>query len=164
MKCSVHHLPVQYLLSPPLIARLCSSDPYWSGMTEQFYYINTFFINCPVTWGPLRRNDESIIFLYAEIPFWYTKSNQNAIKSFTESFLFSHLSESSKWTPHTLIMEHHYPDKGCLPNKKRKKFQTIVKKVGGGDPQIQNKNWKLILDKSIGRERAKSVSQNFKNF
>ena len=35
---------------------------------------------------------------------------------------------------------------------KRKKFQTIVKKVGGGDPQTQNKNRKLILDKSIGRE------------
>ena len=86
MKCSVHHLPVQYLLSPPLIARLCPSDLYWSGMTEQFYYINTFFINCPVTWGPLWCNDESIIFLYSEIPFWYTKSNQNAIKSFTESF------------------------------------------------------------------------------
>ena len=32
------------------------------------------------------------------------------------------------------------PSKGCLPNKKRKKIQTIVKKVGGGDPQIQNKN------------------------
>ena len=53
--------------------------------------------------------------------------------------------------------------KGCLPKKKRKKFQTIVKKVGGGDPQIQNKNWKLILDKSIGREGGKSVCQNFKN-
>ena len=47
--------------------------------------------------------------------------------------------------------------------KKRKKIQTIVKKVGGGDPQIQNKNWKLILDKSIGREGGKSVCQNFKN-
>ena len=47
--------------------------------------------------------------------------------------------------------------------KKRKKFQTIVKKVGGGDPQTQNKNWKLILDKSIGREGAKSVCQNLKN-
>ena len=47
--------------------------------------------------------------------------------------------------------------------KKRKKIQTIVKKVGGGDPQTQNKNWKLILDKSIGREGAKSVCQNLKN-
>ena len=53
--------------------------------------------------------------------------------------------------------------KGCLPNKKRKKIQTIVKKVGGGNPQTQNKNWKLILDKSIRREGAKSVCQNFKN-
>ena len=49
---------------------------------------------------------------------------------------------------------------GCLQNKKRKKFQTIVKKVGGGDTQIQNKNWKLIFDKSKGREGAKSVCQN----
>jgi len=47
--------------------------------------------------------------------------------------------------------------------KKRKKFQTIVKKVGGGSPQTQNKNLKLILDKSIGREGAKSVCQNLKN-
>ena len=53
--------------------------------------------------------------------------------------------------------------KGCLPNKKRKKIQTSVKKVGGGDPPTQNKNMKLILDKSIGREGAKSVCQNFKN-
>ena len=45
--------------------------------------------------------------------------------------------------------------------KKRKKFQTIVKKVGGGDTKTQNKNWKLILDKSIRREGAKSVCQNF---
>ena len=52
---------------------------------------------------------------------------------------------------------------GCLPKKKRKKFQTIVKKVGGGDPQNQNQNWKLIFDKSIGREGGKSVCQNFKN-
>ena len=44
--------------------------------------------------------------------------------------------------------------------KKRKKIQTIVKKVGGGSPQTQNKNLKLILDKSIGREGAKSVCQN----
>ena len=44
--------------------------------------------------------------------------------------------------------------------KKRKKFQTIVKKMGGGNPQTPNKNWKLILDKSIGREGAKSVCQN----
>ena len=35
--------------------------------------------------------------------------------------------------------------------------------MGGGDPQIQNKNWKSILDKSIGREGGKSVCQNFKN-
>ena len=44
--------------------------------------------------------------------------------------------------------------------KKRKRFQTIVKKVGGGDPQSQNKNWKLI-----GQEyrEGKSVCQNFKN-
>ena len=48
--------------------------------------------------------------------------------------------------------------------KKRKKFQTIVKKVGGGDPQTQNKNWKLILDKSKGREGVKSICQNFKNY
>ena len=47
--------------------------------------------------------------------------------------------------------------------RKKKKFQTIVKKVGGGDPQTQNKNLKLILDKSIGREGGKSVCQNFKN-
>ena len=53
--------------------------------------------------------------------------------------------------------------KGCLPNKKRKKIQTSVKKVGGGDPPTQNKNRKLILDKSIGREGAKSVCLNFKN-
>ena len=42
-------------------------------------------------------------------------------------------------------------------------MSTIVKKVGGGDPQTHNKNWKLILDKSIRREGAKSVCQNFKN-
>ena len=40
----------------------------------------------------------------------------------------------------------------------------MVKKVAGGDPQTQNKNRKLILDKSIGREGAKSVCQNFKNY
>ena len=70
--------------------------------------------------------------------------------------------------PRQAAFIHPWPDcegsKGCLQNKKRKKIQTIVKKVGGGNPQTQNKNWKLILDKSIGRERAKSVSQNFKNF
>ena len=49
---------------------------------------------------------------------------------------------------------------GMPSEKKRKKFQTIVKKVGGGSPQTQNKNLKLILDKSIGREGAKSVCQN----
>ena len=47
--------------------------------------------------------------------------------------------------------------------RKRKKIQTIVKKVGGGDPQTLNKNWKLIFDKSIGREGAKSVCQNLEN-
>ena len=35
--------------------------------------------------------------------------------------------------------------------------------MGRGNPQTQNKNWKLILDKSIGREGGKSVCQNFKN-
>ena len=89
---------------PPVAARLCPSDHYWSGMTEQFYYINTFFINCPAASVPY--NDKSIIFILKFFPS-IGNSNQKycVIKSFT--ILFPHLSESSKWTPNTntLIIE-----------------------------------------------------------
>ena len=70
----------------------------------------------------------------------------------------------SMYFPHTATASTHLKwVRDAFQKKKRKKIQTSVKKVGGGDPQTQNKNWKLILDKSIGREGGKSVCQNFKN-
>ena len=120
----------------------------------------SIFSKCPISKiSKIKKSWASAVGLKSPINLVHENSmNLYLLASRPRNYMY-HIKQHWNWSKVLSLYELGMPSK-----KKRKKFQTIVKKVGGGDPQIQNKNWKLILDKSIGREGVTSwlFCQNWK--
>ena len=110
-------------------------------------------IKAPVIWTPKRSRNRSTATSGWAGPLWWA-SLASALTALCSQYFGERGSPS---TPQSTLW-FGMLSKGC-PQKKRN-FQTIVQRVGRGNPQTHKNNYKLILDKSRRSEGANSLCLN----